>query len=132
MNTNTNIMKKSLKIFGTLILIFLAQNYYSQNKQTSKAVVENENNNDLKLYADNIVSNDKTKIITFSGNASLYSKSISFDSAEKMVYDTTANKIEIHKPKNFKVYQLKSMVKNSNSQNQDLVIYDVKENTITL
>ena len=40
-------------------------------------------------------------------------------------------KIEILKPKNFKIFHLNYLIKEK-SDNYDLMIYDMKENTLTL
>lgn len=116
-------MKKIIKTIGTLALILIAQNYYSQQKT--------EDINKLKFRADNIVNNIEKKIVTFTGNATLEnSNSFSFDSADKMVYNANTATIEIYKPKNFKIVKVNAITKTLKSNQQDLVIYNVKEDSI--
>ena len=59
------------------------------------------------------------------------SDSINFEGAEKIIFNTQTKKIEILKPKNFKIFHLNYLIKEK-SDNYDLMIYDMKENTLTL
>lgn len=127
--SKTNIMKNFARILTTFILLLIALNFYSQANNNNKTVeLENQN---LKFKADNILENKTTGIITLFGNAALMSDSINFEGAEKIIFNTQTKKIEILKPKNFKIFHLNYLIKEK-SDNYDLMIYDVKENTLTL
>ena len=122
-------MKNFARNLTTFILLLIAQNFYSQANNNNKTVeLENQN---LKFKADNILENKTTGIITFFGNAALMSDSINFEGAEKIIFNTQTKKIEILKPKNFKIFHLNYLIKEK-SDNYDLMIYDMKENTLTL
>ncbi|MCU7616610.1 hypothetical protein NZ698_05325 [Chryseobacterium sp. PBS4-4] len=118
-------MKKLLKITTTFAIVLFSQNAFSQEKEN----IPQENL--LNLFAENTKRNIKEKTITYDGKVNYRSKFISFDDAEKVVIDEKTSTMKIFNCKNFKIIEVKTLTKPAKKEN-DFIIYNYKENTLTL
>ena len=120
-------MNNSIKIVAIGFLLMASPNSFAQNSDSD---LKTEN---ITFKADNIKIDNATNTVFYEGNVSLKSHNISFDGAAKIIYDTNNQKMEIYKPKNFKLISMKNViVKNQNKQNLDIITFYPKEDRVEL
>ena len=120
-------MINSIKILGLGLLFITSQDTFAQN------VNEKFKSGNLTLKADNIKIDNTTSIVVYEGNVSLTSDNITFDCADKITLDTKNQKMEIYKPKNFKLSSMETVkIKNQINPNFDIITFYPTEGRVEL
>ena len=120
-------MKNLIKIIGLGILLSTSQIVFAQSAD-SKVKFGN-----IDFKADNIKIDNMTNIIVYEGNVSLNSDNITFDFADRIIYDMNIQKMEIYKPKNFKLSSMETVkIKNQINPNFDIITFYPKEGRVEL
>ena len=120
-------MKNSSKILALVLLFITSQNIFAQN------VDGQIKSGNLALKAEKIKIDNTSNIVVYEGNVSLNSDNLTFDSADRIIFDTKNQKMEIYKPKNFKFISMQTVsIKNQNKPNVDFVTFYPKEGRLEL
>ena len=117
-------MNNSIKILAIGFLLMASANSFAQNKDSDLKP------GNITFKADNIKIDNTTNTVFYKRNVSLKSHNISFDGADKIIYDTNNQKIEIYKPKNLKLISMKNVI--VNKQNLDIITFYPKEDRVEL
>ena len=120
-------MKKLFTISGIFALLLFSQNAFAQEKQSDDRI-----ENRIEYEGDTINRNAKEHIITLNGNVKLKTKNIALENAEKVTIDEKSNIITIYKPKDYKILSAKSIHKTATADEKNKIVYNYKDETITL
>ena len=115
-------MKNFIKIVGLGVSLFTSQIIFGQNLD------EKVSYGHLDFKADRIKIDNASNIVVYEGNVSLNSNNVTFDSADKIIFDTKNQKMEIYRPKKFKFISMESVhIKNKNIPYLDFVTFYPKK-----
>lgn len=104
------------------MLLLLSQNTFAQEKKTIKGFT---------FKSDKSKRNLEEKTTTYEGNVMMKNDNISFENAEKVVYDPENGTYTIYHPKNFKILAAKSVHKTGKREDSHVIIYNYKEESVT-
>ncbi|HEX7871114.1 MAG TPA: hypothetical protein VF455_13480 [Chryseobacterium sp.] len=115
-------MKKLFTLSGIFMLFLLSQNVSAQEKKIIKSFT---------FKSDKSKKNVEEKTTTYEGNVMMKDENISFENAEKVVYDPENGTYTIYHPKNFKILAAKSVHKTGKREDSHVIIYNYKEESVT-
>jgi hypothetical protein len=104
------------------MLLLFSQNTFAQEKKTIKGFT---------FKCDKSKRNLEEKTTTYEGNVMMKNDNISFENAEKVVYDPENGTYTIYHPKNFKILAAKSVHKTGKREDSHVIIYNYKEESVT-
>lgn len=104
------------------MLLLFSQNTTAQEKQTIKSFT---------FKSDKSKKNVEEKTTIYEGNVMMKNENISFENAEKVVYDPENGTYTIYHPKNFKILAAKSVNKIGKREDAHVIIYNYKEESVT-
>lgn len=115
-------MKRLFTISGIFMMLLLSQNNFAQEKKTIKSFT---------FKSDKSKRNLEDKTTTYLGNVTMKNDNISFEDAEKVIYDSENGTYTIYHPKNFKILAAKSVYKTGKREDSHVIIYNYKEESVT-
>ena len=120
-------MKNSIKILALGLLFITSKNAFAQN------IDEKVKSGNLTFKANKVNIDNTSSIVVYEGNVSLNSDNVTFDSAERIIFDIKNQKMEIYQPKNFKYISMQTVnIKDQNIPNLEVVTFYLKEGRLEL
>ncbi|MCX8524962.1 hypothetical protein OF897_13670 [Chryseobacterium formosus] len=115
-------MKKLFTISSIFTLALCSQTTLAQEKKNIRS---------LTFKSDKSKKNVEEKTTIYEGNVMMKDENISFENAEKVVYDPENGTYTIYHPKNFKILAAKSVHKTGKREDSHVIIYNYKEESVT-
>lgn len=115
-------MKRYFTISGIFMFLLVSQISFGQEKKVMKS---------FSFKSDKLKKNSEDKTTTYEGNVTMKNDNISFENAEKVIYNGEDETYTIYRPKNFKILAAKSVHKTGKREDSHVIIYSMKEESVT-
>lgn len=115
-------MKRYFTISGIFMFLLFSQISFGQEKKVMKS---------FSFKSDKSKKNSEDKTTTYEGNVTMKNDNISFENAEKVIYNGEDETYTIYRPKNFKILAGKSVHKTGKREDSHVIIYSMKEESVT-
>lgn len=119
-------MKNIFKLISGVLFLSSFQLSFSQT------ILKTAKNDNLRIDSFAFKIDDVTKVSSFTGNVSLQSKNLSFDGAEKVIWDKANDNMLIYSPKNFKVDEMQKINRSDPDKILEVITYHPKQEFLEL
>jgi len=115
-------MKRFFTISGVFMLLLVSQTTFAQEKRVMKSFT---------FKSDKSKKNAEDKTTIYEGNVMMKNDNISFENAEKVIYNAEYGTYTIYSPRNFKIIAAKSVHKTGKKEDSHVIIYNMREESVT-
>lgn len=115
-------MKKLFTISCIFMLALVSQKAHAQEKKHLKS---------FSFKSDKTKKTLEDKTTIYEGNVMMKNDNISFENAEKVIYNAEYATYTIYSPKNFKILAAKSVHKTGKKEDSHVIIYNMREESVT-